>query len=475
MTKVIRSETIRLAFALLVTVAVLTLSTDANAESRNSQVDGLFAQWNKPDSPGCAVSVKKNGVIVFERGYGMANLDHNIPITPDTVFHASSLAKQFTAMAVMLMVNQRRLSLTDDVRGLAPLPDAIRDPITISDVLHHVSGIRDQWTLITMAGWRLSDDVIKQEDVLNLIRRMKTLNFRPGNGFSYSNTNYTLAALIVERASGEPLSEFLRKMVFSPLGMTRSIIIMRHGEVVKNRAYGYRVAGSSFEIRMPNYDLVGPTNLLTTVQDLMRWEENFDSKIVGGASAVSELITPTTMSKGYGLGLFIRKDMGTDIVEHDGRDAGYRSHLIRFPEKKLAVALLCNVTSAETTSLVRGVAMIFDPTLQGSSNPPPEAPDETFVPRHLSDYIGRYYSDEIDVTYEVTLTGSTLVIARPRYDPVKLEPTAREKFLAYKFSALLDPAVVWFRRDAAGKIYGFHLEGAAGANRLSHFLFAKVP
>ena len=168
----------------------------------DARIDAIFSQWDKPDSPGCSLAVAKAGTTVYSRGYGTADLDHHIPNTPSTVFHAASLAKQFTAMCIMLLVGQGRLQLGDDVRRYVPeLPD-FGARITIADMLHHISGIRDQWVLITMAGWRMSDDVITRQDVLDLVERMETLNFPPGTNFSYSNTNYTLASLIVESASG---------------------------------------------------------------------------------------------------------------------------------------------------------------------------------------------------------------------------------------------------------------------------------
>ena len=272
--------------ALLIGLFLVTFALAGPASSQrsgsarstpNAQADQVFAQWNKPDSPGCALAVKKAGKIVHRRGYGMADLDHNIAITPSTVFHAASLAKQFTAMSIMLLVNQGQLSLTDDVRATISELANIGQTITIGDMLHHISELRDQWVLVTMAGWRLSDDVVKGDDVLRLVKRMRTLNFDPQTQYSYSNTNYTLAGLIVERTSRGSLSlpEFARKHIFEPLKMKSTTITKTHGEMVENCAYGYRGTYPSFEIRMPNYDLTGPTNILTTVEDLMRWDGNF--------------------------------------------------------------------------------------------------------------------------------------------------------------------------------------------------------
>jgi CubicO group peptidase (beta-lactamase class C family) len=332
----------------------------------NPQVDDIFAEWNKPSSPGCAVSVIKDHGIVYKRGYGMADLDHNIPITPATVFHAASLAKQFTAMSIMLLVEQGRLSLEDDVRTYIPELPSFGTPIKVGDMLHHISGIRDQVVLVTMAGWRLSDDVVTRGDVLDLVARMKDLNFSPGDQYLYSNTNYTLAGLIVERVSGVSLAEFAHDNIFQPLEMTRTSFIRTHGEIVNHRAYGYRGIGRRFELWMPNYDLTGPTNLLTTVEDLSRWDRNFDDKTVGGEYALSQMLKPAELSDGtsapYGLGLIFNDYRGLKTIEHDGRDAGYRSHLIRFPDHSFSVAVLCNLALPDDKlpgTLARKIADIY--------------------------------------------------------------------------------------------------------------------
>jgi CubicO group peptidase (beta-lactamase class C family) len=444
----------------------------------NPQVDCIFAQWDKTDSPGFALAVSKGGRLVYSRGYGMADLDHNIAIGPTTVFHAASLAKQFTAMAIMLLVEQGKLSIDDDVHSFIPeLSGSAIPKITIRQMLHHISGIRDQWVLVTMAGWHLSDDVVTRKDVIKFVKQMTSLNFCPGSEYSYSNTNYTLAAEIVKTTSGVALSEFCQKHIFEPLGMTSTTIIETHGEVIKNRAYGYRGAYPNFEVRMPNYDLTGPTNLQTTVEDLMRWDRNFDLKTVGGEVALSAMQTPVPASEGYGFGLFIRTENGRQIVEHDGRDAGYRSHLIRFPDQQLAVALLCNLAldQISTGTLVREVAALY----LGSPHSAvletvADHPTGTSAPAALTEYLGQYYSDEIDAVYTIVPDGSSIAITRSRYDATKLNVAGLDVFVMSNFTVVLTMVLVEFNRDAQGKIDGFRMDDISGLNRLSKFRFAKV-
>jgi CubicO group peptidase (beta-lactamase class C family) len=357
-----------LAFIVGLTIAELACSQASNrtGTSPNPQVDNIFAEWDKSNSPGCALSIIKDHEIIYKRGYGMADLDHNIPITSATVFHAASLAKQFTAMSIMLLVEQGRLSLEDDVRMYIPELPSFGIPITIGHLLHHISGIRDQAVLVTMAGWRLSEDVVTRDDVINLAIKMKDLNFSPDDQYLYSNTNYTLAGLIVERVSGVSLVEFAHDNIFQPLGMTRTSFTRTYREIVSDRAYGYRGADRNFEFWMPKYDLTGPTNLLTTVEDLALWEYNFDDKAVGGEYALSHMLKPAELSDGtnapYGLGLMLTEYRGLKVIEHDGRDAGYRSHLIRFPNNSFAVAILCNLAMPDDKLpgvLARRIADIY--------------------------------------------------------------------------------------------------------------------
>jgi CubicO group peptidase (beta-lactamase class C family) len=470
---------------------------------RNAQVDRIFAQWDKPDSPGFAVAVSKAGRIIYSRGYGMADLDHNIPITPATVFHAASLSKQFTAMAIMLLVGKKKLKLSDHVHAhvpelksaaIAPIPPIPHHSsctpiksITIEQMLHHTSGIRDQWVLAELAGWRLSDDVISRNDVVeDLVPRMKTLNFDPGSDYSYSNTNYTLAGEIVQRVSGVSLAEFCHTHIFQKLGMKSTAISETHGQIVKNRAYGYSGKHPTFAMRMPNYDLTGPTNLHTTVEDLMRWARNFDLMKVGGRAALKAMQTPVPASQGYGLGLIIENgDKLPKTVEHDGRDPGHRSHLIRYPHQKLAVALLGNIQLPPdilTSELVRSVAAIYlksdaaaAAATPNAATPPSSArpAQPAFAPANLNDYLGRYHSDEVENFCDVIRHGSSIAIAHRQCDPAPMTATGHDIFEMANFSVMLDLASVTFRRTH-GKVDGFFLDDTTGDDRLRQFWFAKL-
>ena len=483
----------------------------SKTSSLSNQIDDIFEVWNRNDSPGMAIAVRHNGNVVYRNGYGGADLDHQIYNSHDTVFHAASLTKQFTAMAIMILINNPSLAnanppigpitldtnvntstnpLIPELGGIT-LPDGTPQPITIRQLLHHTSGIRDQWVLATMAGWRLSDDVVTRDDVMNRFVGLSTsLNFPPGSKYSYSNTNYTIAGEIVKKVSGLSLSAFCKQHIFDPLGMTKTQIIETHGTIVDDRAYGYRVPTPplGWEIRMPNYDLSGPTNLQTTVDDLMLWDANFDMMTVGGAAALTEMQTPDLGN--YGLGLFITQQ--GKIVEHDGRDAGYRAHLIRVPDQKLSIALLCNVAlpnertpNVQTWTLVRDVAKLFLGTMLPLPPPqaqvPSTAPGPT--PSNLGEFTGQFHSDELDVTYTVSLNanGTAVQVARRKYATVTLVPlTTAGTFMNVKpppappFSNVLRHVKFSFFREQ-GQIAGFSMDDISGQDQLSNFKFRKMP
>ena len=329
------------------------------------KVDRLFEGWDRPDSPGCALVVMKGGDIVYKRGYGMANLEYDIPITPRSIFQAASLSKQFTAMASVMLVKERQLSLDDDVRQYVPeLPD-FGETITVRHLLQHTSGLREQWHLLALAGWR-PDDVVSTEDILELVWRQQELNFRPGTEWIYCNTGYTLLAVIIERVGGKSLRDYCSERIFRPLGMSNTHFHDDNTMIVKNRAYsytprdegGFRHAVTSFTTNG-----VGPSSLFTTVEDLALWEENYYTATVGGTQVVEQLQTPGTLGDGeqigYGLGLGIGCYRGLNIVEHSGGDAGYCSHLMRVPGQHFSVAILGNESTMHPSELARQVTDIY--------------------------------------------------------------------------------------------------------------------
>ncbi|YBV97925.1 beta-lactamase family protein [Phyllobacteriaceae bacterium JZ32] len=343
------------------------------------RADQLFEAWDNQDSPGCAVAVIRDGEVVYKRGFGMANLAHGIAIGPSTVFHSASVSKQFTAFAILLLSAEGKLSLDDAARKYVPdLPD-FGAPVTLRHLLHHTSGIRDHWELLALAGWRYSKDLITDEDILAVVARQQDLNFQPGDEHLYCNTGYALLAQVVKTVSGQSLRAFTSARIFEPLGMRNTFFRDNYAEVVKNVADGYVETEFGVEISNTNFDTVGATSLLTTVEDLALWDENFYHARVGGPDVIAKMLERGRLNDGneigYASGLGIGTYRGITVVEHTGGDAGFRSDLIRFPEQHFSVAILANFGSIVPSDLVRRIADIY---LADVLQPVPEPAPSTF-------------------------------------------------------------------------------------------------
>ncbi len=405
------------ALLLLIQSSVSAQNPPAQAEIPSAQVDKLFEKMDKTVSPGCALAVMKDGGIIYERGYGMADLDHNVPITPGTIFHVASMSKQFTAASIVLLAQGGKLSLDDQVRKYIPeLPD-FGVPITIRQLVHHTSGLRDQWDLLGLAGWRYSLDLITDDDVLSVMSRQKDLNFPPGSKHMYCNTGYTLLAQIVKRVSGESFREFTTSHIFQPLGMKNTHFRDDHAEIVKNIAYGYEPAKDNFRISITNFDTVGATSLLTTVEDLQLWDENLYNPRVGGSAMIKQMLERGKLSNGeqldYAFGLVIGRYRGLATVDHAGGDAGYRSDMIRFPEQHFTAACLCNLAGSNPSELTRKVAEIYlakemkpAETAHGGDEKPVQ-----LAPEQLKSKVGIYLNPEGDEIRRITLKGDKLQIS----------------------------------------------------------------
>lgn len=327
-----------------------------------ARVDRVFSKWTTA-TPGCAVGVATAGRPVLEKAYGMADLEHDVPNTPDTIFEAGSVSKQFTAAAVLLLARDGKLSLDDPVRKYIPeLPD-YSPPLTIRHMLNHTSGLRDWGNIAGIAGWPRTTRVHTHAHVLEIVSHQKALNFTPGTRYSYSNTGFNLAAIIVSRVSGMSFADFTRTRLFEPLGMTHTSWRDDFTRVVKHRAIAYEARRDGFHTDMPFEDVYGNGGLLTTVGDLLKWNENFESPKVGDAAFVTEQQTPGRFSDGrpggYALGLMVGTFNGVRQVDHSGSTAGYRAHLARYPDQHVSVAVLCNVTNGEATQSARAVAALY--------------------------------------------------------------------------------------------------------------------
>ena len=332
------------------------------AKTPNEQIDEIFTNWDTNNTPGAAVAVVKDNKIIFKKGYGMANLEYDVPVSTSTVFHIASVSKQFTVFAALLLEKEGKLSLDDDIRKYIPEVPDFGKTITLRHLASHTSGLRDQWNLLAMAGWRL-DDVITKEHILKIVSKQKELNYNPGEEYVYCNTGFTLLAETVARVSGMSFAEFTQKNIFEPLQMKSTLFYDDHEKIVKNRAYSYNQDSIGYKKSVLSYANAGATSLFTTVEDLSKWTMNFSALKVGDASIISRMNTPAILNNGktFGgaLGQFVGTYKGLNEISHGGADAGYRTFLTRFPDEKVSVIVFSNDGAFNSGSVAHKVADIF--------------------------------------------------------------------------------------------------------------------
>lgn len=434
----------------LLAAAALSAAPTAQAPADKS-VDEIFSKWSST-TPGCAVGVAVAGKPVLAKAYGMADLEHDVPNTPETIFEAGSVSKQFTAMAILLLAKDGKLSVDDPVRKYIPeLPD-YKVPLTIRHMMNHTSGLRDWGSVEAIAGWPRTTREYTHAHVLDIVSRQKSLNFTPGDHYSYSNTGFNLAAIIVERVSGMPFAQFERQRIFAPLGMTRTSWRDDHTRIVKGRAMAYELKDGQYHTDMPFENVHGNGGLLTTVGDLLKWNENFVAPKVGDAALIKTMVTPTQFNDGkpqhYAFGLMIDDYRGVSNVDHSGSTAGYRAHLSRFPDSHTSVAVLCNTTNGEATRSANRVSDLYLANLK-----PVETTlrDEALRPgprlsaAELAAFAGNYWSDEAETMLTAAVDDGTLVLRRRPADVITLSTVGTDKFRG-------SIGTVTFVRNAAGAV-----------------------
>ena len=430
----------------------------ATAPSPAAAVDDVFSKWTTA-TPGCAVGVAVAGKPVLMKAYGMADLEHDVRNTPETIFEGGSLSKQFTAMAVQLLAHDGKLSLDDPVRNYIPeLPD-YGWPLTIRHMLSHTSGLRDWGSIESIAGWPRTTREYTHAHVLEIASRQKSLNFQPGTKWSYSNTGFNLAAIIVDRVSGMSFAEFSKQRIFVPLGLTHTSWRDDHTRIIKNRAIAYSLQNGEYHIEMPFENVHGNGGILTTVGDLLKWNENLVNPKVGNPKLIAEMTSVGHFNDGkplaYGLGFFVQEYRGVHNVYHSGSTAGYRAHLNRFTESNTSVAVLCNGSNGDATKSANqvsdgflGANLLPHPVVMPAPppvvmNPPPSA-------EQLKAFAGTYWSDEAETTLTAALDEGVLVLKRRPDTVIKLTATGPDKFRG-------SIGNVAFTRNAAGAVNGLSI------------------
>ena len=379
-------------------------------------INGIFSDYDKPGSPGCALGVYRNGSIAYAHGYGMASLELGVPITPQTVFDIGSTSKQFTAFSILLLQQQGKLSIDDDVRKFMPeIPD-YGHRITLHHLMTHTSGMRDYAGLFDLAGVP-EQNLTNDQDAIDLIVRQKALNFNPGEEWDYSNTGFLLLSQVVKRVTGKTLRDFDQENIFTPLGMTSTQIFNDHALVIPHRAtgYSYDKERKAFGVEMSNFEQTGDGSVQTSVEDLQRWDENFYTAKLGGPDLIKQMQVVGKLNNGeehaYAAGLEITKYRGQAAVRHGGAWAGYRAELLRFPQQHTSIAVLCNVAQSVPQSRADRVADIL---LSNVLAPLPAKQENqgaiTLSSEQMRQYAG-VYKDEKDQYQRVELKDRKLWLA----------------------------------------------------------------
>ena len=471
----------------------------ASSSDLAAGIDAVFADLDRPGSPGAAVSVIRDGEIIHARGYGHAQIEHGVPVTPHTVFHVASVSKQFTAMAVTMLAAEGALSLDDPVQAhLAFVPD-FEHPVTVRQMIHHTSGIRDQWQLLGISGWRL-DDVITTEHILGLMARQRELNFVPGSEYLYSNMGYTLLAQTAAEVGGMSFPEFTAERIFRPLGMDRTHFHDDHEHLVPDRAYSYRPvlpgeddgeedagaegrageAGPAYAKAVLSYANAGATSLFTTADDLARWLDNFRHARVGGPDVMEMMMTRGVLNSGdtipYAHGLSIGEHRGLRTIGHGGADAGFRTQALWYPEANVGVVVLTNVANGNPGGRARQVAEVVlaeafpEEAPEEEEDGPSAAADSAARPTPdratLAGYAGSYYSPELDALYHLEAGEDGLVARHIRHGDIALEPRAADEFATDR----------WFMREIRFERApdGTVAEMRVGGGRVRNLRFVKL-
>ncbi len=395
------------------------------AKSKQTDVDRIFAAFNT-HTPGCAVGVSDHGIVALRAGYGMADLERGMPVTADTVFESGSVAKQFTAMAILLLAQQGKISLDDPMRKYLPeLPD-YGAPLTIRHVLSHVSGLREWRLVATFSGTPEGTYVLDNHDLLRMASRQRALNFDPGTVWSYTNTGFNIATILIERAlgNGKTFEDFTREAIFEPLQMTHTRWRDDFRAVVPNRALAYAVKPGGWIQDTPVENIIGAGGMLSTVGDWLLWNENFTHAKVGGPAIVKMQQTPAVLSSGktisYAAGLTVGTFDGFREVSHGGSTGGYRTWIGRYPEKGVSVAVMCNSAQANPTQLGRETARLWTGGVP-APNPTPVAVESAA----LEKLAGMYRKVRDNTVAELRVRDGKLML-----DRVVLTPAGVTEFTA---------------------------------------------
>jgi CubicO group peptidase (beta-lactamase class C family) len=452
--------------------AITLVRREPLASDPRRLVDQLLAPWDRTNGPGAVVAVWRGGRTLFAKAYGMADLTFGVPFTVNTPTNIGSTSKQFTAFAVLLLVEQGKLGLDDDLRKHIPeLPD-LGKVVTVRHILTHTSGYREYLNTLALTGRRLDrGDHIDRAEVISIVQRQPALQNDPGAEWNYNNTAFALAAVVVERISGLSFAEYMARDVFEPLGMRHTMVRPSPEHIVPGRADGYAPGdnGTWLSIR----DLGGSTGaggIYSTVGDLQIWAENLARPRVGSRAMVDQMMTPYTLtdgkSTGYGLGLSIDTQGPLKRVHHGGADRAHRSQLVYYPEIDAGLTVQSNDAGFNSGIAFRLAAAFFrrEMTPVTSAAAPGPYDPATFEPARFDEFVGRYALDaapQFILTF--TRTGDSLFTQATGQQKFPIYPTSDSTF-----ALRVVEASVSFHRNAEGRVTHatLHQGGEQRASRL---------
>ncbi|WP_282043458.1 serine hydrolase domain-containing protein [Winogradskyella flava] len=399
------------------------------SKSTEDSIDSIFYNYDNSTTPGVSVGFIQNGKLIFSKEYGMADLEHNIPIDSSSVFSLASVSKQFTAFAILLLERDGKLSLDDDIKLHLPNLNDFGEKITLRHLASHNSGIRDNTHLLGLKGYT-PDNVITKKDALQIIYDQTELNFEPGKKFNYTNSGYVLLAEVVEKVSGKSFSAFMQENVFAPLEMESSFVMDDYHRIVKNRANSYEIENGHYVNAPANYSYYGSTNLYTSLTDLTKWTLNFSDHKVGDREIIEKMSALTVLNDGtkyeYGLGQFVGNFNGLEHIYHSGGEAGYRAFLGRFPEQDAAVLLLSNNNTIDAQGKALELANLFLNTNYKNNkitaNKSSNFRKVKLSSSNLNKYSGSYINPDGYLIREIFVRNDTLIYSRQ-------EQNGRETYL----------------------------------------------
>ena len=436
-------------------------------EGLPEKVDRLFADYDKPVPRGAAVAVVRDGRVLYRKEFGCADLDHNIPITSETVFDIASVSKQFAGMAVAMLLEEGKLSLDENIGTYVPEVPDFGNTITLRHLVHHTSGLRDWPGTLLLGGWRF-DDVISFRNIMDMVRHQEKLNFEPGSEYTYSNTGYNLLAEAVARVSGISFRQWTDRRIFAPLGMKDTHFHDDHEEIVKKRATAYRPDGRGGFKKVGNsLTAMGSSSLFSTVDDLVLWANNFDNPVVGGSVVIEKMEERGVLNSGkridYAFGQSVSSYRGAKSVSHSGGWAGFRTYLIRFPDLRFNVIVLCNLSSLNPREKALRIADLYlSDHLESEKKKTAEKEVEPIDPGLLDDYLGTW---KLGPGWLLTITrkGNSLTAQATMEPAYPAVPEKEDRFFVKAYGASLV-----FERDSSGNVHALHYRGIRAGRVVPH-------